>query len=237
MRNLLLTTILAAGTMVLVQLPAAAQETLRPRSTEELWMSMQVRGRAPKFAKGLLGDHYKKLRFSSEIGYRSADNFFAGRQIYTDLNARYRFNKHFNVGTEYRYANRGANRADRQRFLLIGRAGTTWKRFEFDYRFIHQWVFLDRDRVRTFLRNRFSVGYNIRKWKLDPSFDVEFFTRTDQPQGWNHVGTRYRLGTDIKVGKGHYLGPTLVYDSDARVAWPVNRVIYSIGYTMDLRRM
>jgi hypothetical protein len=217
--------------------PACAQEPMRPRTSEELWMSAQVRGRAPKFMKDLLGDHYKRLRFSSALGYRSADNFFAGRQIYTEVNARYRFNKHFNFGTEYRYANRGVQQADRHRFLLIGRAATRWKRFSFNYRFIHQWVFLEQDRNSTFIRNRFGVEYNIRKWKLDPVFQMELFTRTDQPQGWNHVGTRFKLGTDIKIADGHFLGPTLVYDSDARVADPVNRVIYSIGYTMDLRRL
>ncbi len=224
--------------MLLAPAGLVAQEAaLSPATSQELWLSASLRTRAPKFMKDLLGDHYKKLRFGSSLGYRSADNFFAGRQLYLELHSRYRFNKHFNLGVEYRYANRGALRSDRQRFQLIGGASTSWERFDFSYRVIQQWVFLDEGGTSTFLRNRFGVEYNIRKWKLDPSFEVEFFTRTDDPQGWNHIGTRYRLGTEIGLGKAHSISPTLVYDSDTRVAWPVNRVIYSIGYSLDLWRL
>lgn len=223
--------------MALLPLFAAAQERLRPGFSDELWLSAQVRSTLPKFLKKPLGDHYKRLRMSGELGYRSADNFFAGRQIYTDLALRYRFNKHFNANIEYRYADRGAYLPNRQRLLLVGRAGTKVDRFDLGYRFIQQWVFLDRGRTRNIIRNRFSVGYDIRKWKLDPEFSMEFFTRTDQPQGWNHIGTRYSLGTSFSPWKGHTFSPSIIHDRDARVAWPMNRIMYSIDYVVDLRRL
>lgn len=228
----------AALAVVLMPVLATAQEPpLRPAAAQELWMSVGVRGRAPGFLKDLLGDHYGRLRLSGEVGYRSADNFFAGRQVYTDLGARYRATKWLAFGFEYRYASR-VGAADRQRItpnLVLSRSFGRW---DVDYRFIFQRVFLDRDRQRTILRNRFSVAYDIKRWKLDPEFSVEFFTRTDQPQrGWYRLGTRYKLGTSWSPWKGHSFGPSVIYDRDGRVAWPVNRVIWSVDYVLNLRRL
>src|SRR5690606_16885571 len=124
-----------------------------------------------------------------------------------------------------------------QRIGLQSYLSRSWKRFDLGHRFVWQRVFLGEDRTRTLLRNRFTVEYNVRKWKLDPEFSVEFFTRTDDPRGWNWIGTRYKLGTSWSPWKGHTFGPAIVYDRDARVAWPVNRVIWSIDYGIDLRRL
>lgn len=215
---------------------ATAQEpALRPQLRQELWLGVGVQGRAPKFLKDALGDHYKRIRLSGELGYRSADNFFAGRQLYTDLGVRYKLNDWLSLGTEYRYAARIGN-ADRHRIGFQARAGHKVGRFDLGYRFTWQRNYLERDRQRTLLRNRFSVGYNIRKWKLDPEFSVEFFTRTDRPDGWFPLGTRYKLGTTWTPVKGHSIGPALIYDRDGRVGDPVNRIIWSIDYGINLRK-
>lgn len=214
----------------------AQEPALKPDVRQELWISAAVRGRAPKFMKDLLGDHYKRLRLSGELGYRSADNFFAGRQIYTDLGARYKVNDWLFLGTEYRWANR-TNNANRQRIAFNAQARKSLGRFDLGYRFTYQRNYLERDRQRTILRNRFSVDYNIRKWKLDPEFSVEFFTRTDRPDGWYRLGTRYKLGTTWSPSKGHSFGPALIYDRDGQVNWPTNRVIWSVDYVINLRRL
>lgn len=216
---------------------ASAQEpALRPEMRQELWLSAAVRGRAPQFMKDLLGDHYKKLRLSGELGYRSADNFFAGRQIYTDLGARYKINDLLSLGMEYRYAWRG-QQADRQRIGLSALFGKSFDRFDLGYRFMYQREFRERDRQQTVLRNRFSVDYNIRKWKLDPGFSIEFFTRTDRPDGWYRLGTRYKLGTTWSPSKAHSFGPAIIYDRDGQVNWPANRVVWSVDYVINLRRL
>ncbi len=226
-----------AALLLLLPLFSMGQEAQRPGFSDELWMSVRVRGRAPEFLKKPLGTHYRRIRLTGELGYRSADNFFAGRQLYAEVVGRYRLSKVFDVGVEYRYANRGANSPNRDRIQFIGGAGTQWNRFDLSYRFGYQIVFRGQDQNRTLLRNRFGVAYDIRKWKLDPEFDMEFFTRTDRPQGWNHIGTRYKLSTSFSPWKGHRFSPALVYDRDAFVADPVNRMIYSIAYTIDLRRL
>ena len=71
-------------------LQAIAQEPLRPETRQELWTSIGVRGKVPAFLHPIVSDEViRRLRFSGDLGYRSADVFLAGRQIYLDLGARY----------------------------------------------------------------------------------------------------------------------------------------------------
>jgi hypothetical protein len=214
---------------------AWAQDPLRPDRREELWLSAGVRGKLPSFLKDPLGDTYKRIRLSGEAGYRSADNFFAGRQIYVDVGGRYDVAKWFAVGAEYRYAFR-PDQADRQRLGLQAFLDKSAGKFDFDYRFTFQRNFLEEDRRTNQFRNRFGVAYNIPKWKLDPAFSAEFFT--DQtPMGLNWIGTRFVLGTSFSPWKGHSFSPQLVVDRDQNVPWPVYRTIFSLDYTLDLRRL
>ena len=224
--------------LALLPLVAAAQEPpLKAALREELWISVGARGRAPQFLKEALGDHYKRIRLSAEGGYRSADNFFAGRQLYLDLGGRYKVTDLLGLGVEYRYANRGEQQPDRQRIGLQAFLEHALDRWDIDYRFTWQREFREEGLTRTQLRNRVGVGYNFPKWKLDPEFSVEFFTGTDTRYGWDHIGTRYKLGTNWSPWKGHTMGPAVLFDRDANVAWPTDRIIWSFDYSFDLRRL
>lgn len=215
---------------------AAAQEpSLRPLLRQELWLSAGVEGRLPKFLKDPLGVHYKRIRLNGDVGYRSADNFFAGRQLYTDLSARYKFTDWFSLTAEYRYAIRVGGE-NRQRLAIQGRFGHRVGRFDLGYRPALQQNDLQRDQQSTLFRNRFSVEYRIRKWKLDPELSVEFFTRTDDPRGWFLLGTRYKLSTNWSPKEGYTIGPAVLYDRDGMVSFPVNRVIWSIDLGINLRK-
>jgi hypothetical protein len=228
-------TLLVLGTTLLLGPVACAQDALEPARSQEFWLSMAVKGRPPVFLKDLLGDHYKRIRLAGELGYRSADNFFAGNQVYVDLSARYKVSKLLSLGAEYRYAAR-IQSPDRQRIGLQATLEKSFDRLDLGYRFTWQRNYLDQGRTRTLLRNQFSAAYNIPDWKVDPEFSVEFFTRTDDPRGWNHIGTRYKLGTTIDLWEGHTLGPAILYDRDGRVANPVYRTIWSIDYAINLRK-
>ena len=212
------------------------QDRLRPTTTQELWLSAAVRGRAPGFLEKPLGKHYERIRLSGEVGYRSADNFFAGRQFYMDLGGRYKLTKWLDVGMEYRYAARSAA-PNRQRFGLQANMDHTVGRLDLGYRFIWQRNYLELGRTRTFLRNRFQAGYDFRKWKWDPELSVEFFTRTDRPIGWNYEGVRYKLATSYSLKKGHRIGPAIIHDREVQVRRPNNRFIWAVEYSLDLRKV
>lgn len=217
-------------------LPAFAwgQERLRPAMKQELWASVGLQGR-PSFLEGVLGkDITKRLRTSAELGYRSADSFFAGRQFYLDLGAGYKVSDKITVGGEFRYAYRSADR-DRQRLGGMVQYKTEVDRFELAYRFTYQHNFRDRGEVREVLRNKFIAGYNIPKWKLDPQFSAEFFTWAGL-EGLSYFGTRYKLGTEWSVNKTHSLAFGLVHDRERMVFAPEYRFILAVDYSINLRK-
>lgn len=212
-----------------------AQERATPETREELWASFGVKSK-PMFLKGLLGkDIAKRIGTTGQLGYRSADAFFAGKQVYLDLAADYELSDHVEVGGEYRYAIRN-DQADRQRLSAIFKYKTSIERFDLGYRFQYQHNFLPFGDPREILRNRFQFGYDIPKFKLDPEFSVEFFQWAGY-EGLIYFGTRYKLGTEWSPWKGHSIDLSLVYDRERAVYAPEYRLIFSVGYSINLRKI
>lgn len=222
--------------LVLCALPlwSVAQERARPFISEELWASFGVQGR-PSFLKSLLGEEItKRLRSNGELGYRSADSFFAGRQVYLDLGATYKISDRITAGAEYRYAYR-TDDEDRQRLGGMVQYKIELDRVELAYRFTYQHNFRDLGEVREVLRNKFIAGYNLPDWKLDPQFSVEFFTWAGN-RGLTYFGTRYRLGTEWSFKKGHALGIGVLHDRERMVYAPMYRFIAAVDYSINLRK-
>lgn len=65
------------------------------------------------------------------------------------------------------------------------------------------------------LRNRIAVGYNIKKWKLDPEISAELFSPLD-PSTDNLIFDQLRvgLGTKYKINKHHLLKFRLIYQQN-----------------------
>jgi hypothetical protein len=214
----------------------AQESNVRPLTAEELWSSITVNGGMPAFLDDLFGKSTRKrVRLSGELGYRSADTFFAGRQIYTDLGARYKLSPHVSVGVEHRIAFR-PNDETRHRSGVMLIYKTNWNRLDLDYRFNYQHNFRDFGGQREMFRNRFGAEYDIPGFKLDPAFSAEFFTWAGY-LGWRYTGVRYKFGTTWSISKAHDIGLDVLHDREYGVAWPTYRWIYSISYTLNLRQI
>jgi hypothetical protein len=234
MRNLLRAVLCC--TMLSVLPGLHAQERATPVTSEELWASISISGRPPKFFNDIIGKELRKrFRLAGELGYRSADVFFAGRQFYVDGSIRYTVSDLVAIGVEQRYAHR-PGQEDRTRTALQVYLGKSFGRFDLGHRFTYQHNYREFGRVRELFRNRFTVEYNLPKWKLDPIFSTEFFTWAN-PQGLVYIGTRYRLGTKWSPWKGHSFAFYLVHDRERDVAWPDHRYIGTIDYAINLRRL
>ncbi|MGV3637419.1 MAG: DUF2490 domain-containing protein [Flavobacteriales bacterium] len=213
---------------------AFAQERQRPELKQELWASFGVQGR-PSVLEGLLGKEVvKRLRTSAEIGYRSADSFFAGRQFYLDLGATYKISDRITAGGEYRYAYRSDDR-NRQRLGGMVQYKTEVDRFDLAYRLTYQHNFREPGDVREVFRNKFIAGYNFPKWKFDPQFSVEFFTWASA-RGLSYFGTRFKLGSEWAIADAHTLGFGIVHDRERMVFAPQYRFILAVDYGINLRK-
>ena len=216
----------------LLALQGRAQERERPGLEQEIWTSIGMKGK-PMFLKDLIGKKTaKRLRTSAELGYRSADAFFAGKQTYLELAAAYKLNNHFSIGSEGRYAYRSEG-MNRQRAAVLLGYETKFDRFEVGYQFDYQHNFRPIGEQREVLRNKFSINYNIRKFKLDPKFSVEFFQWAGY-KGLIYFGTRYKLATEWSPWKGHAFDLGIVHDRERAIFAPVYRVIVAVGYTLEL---
>lgn len=222
--------------IILLGIPfwCTAQERAHPELKQELWTAIAVQGR-PAFIDSLLGvKAAKRIRPSAEVGYRSADSFFAGRQLYLDLGIGYKVTDKITMAAEFRHAYRTSG-SDRQRLGGMAQYKTQVGRLELAYRFTYQHNFREWGEVREVLRNKFTVGYDLPKWKLDPQLSTEFFTWA-APQGLSYFGTRYKLGTEWNINKMHSLGIGLVHDRERMVFAPDHRFILSIDYGINLRK-
>ena len=225
---------LVLGCLVLCCAAVHAQDPLRPAVRQEYWASAAVQGRLPGFFKGILGDSYKRIRMRNELGYRSADVFFAGRQTYLDVNLRYKVSDLLSVAYEHRFATRANADGIRHRSIVQAQLTKDFDRWRTDYRFIYQHSYIEWGDQREVFRNRFQVGYNLKNWKFDPQVGVEFFTWVGN-KGVSYFGTRWSFGTEYELSKEHSLFLDLIHDRERDIAWPTHRWIWSFTYALNLR--
>lgn len=115
-----------------------------------------------------------------------------------------------NLGGEYRFGKDRRNNGDLISFGRLSYYAKTkieFNRFEFKPRL--QWqrqlsTPKKKERVTDKIRLKGQIDYNIRKWKLDPSFAAEFFTRNDG-DGYFNEKMRFTLGTTYEIVKDLYL--------------------------------
>lgn len=226
---------------LLLGLSARAQESsdLRPTVHGAYWLSLGVEWKPLRKKDGAITERHFNKNFSvtGELGLRAAADPFAYQQTYLSASARYRVNDFWRVGAEYRYSFReqpGSNsgRIDLQSWLR-------WKndRIRLDHRFQYERDFIVVTKVRSSLRNRFSVEYNIPKWKFDPQASVEIFTGLHYT-GVRNIGVRYELGTEFAPGKNkdRTLGVAVRYDREVNTARPENNWIFVLSYALDIKK-
>jgi hypothetical protein len=215
---------------------ALAQEPLRPATRQEWWLSAAVQGRLPGFLAGPLGDSYKRFRLRGELGYRSTDVFYEGRQSFLDINLRYKAAKWLALAYEHRFAMRGDGSGIRNRSIVQAEAQRDWGRFTLAYRTIYQHSYIDWGGKRDVLRNRLQAQWNIKGWKLDPQFSAEAFTWAGY-QGLLWFGTRYQLTTTYDLNKANSLTFGIIHDRERGMAWPTHRWIGTVTYSLNLREL
>lgn len=115
-------------------------------------------------------------------------------------------------------------------------AGGEWKRWSLDMRLRHQrqralWLKDGDDPTevpeKELSRVKVELGYNIRKWKADPTLALERFHRP-VPEGWPpDAQWRVRLGTSLKTGKRQQLKLFIQRD------WKQRYLPSGVGATLD----
>lgn len=198
--RLLVALLLAFGVMG----PAWAQHESNslPLQDAQLWFSTgtQLKPFRKKGAKGEQPKFFREFTVTGELGWKFNENVSHLNQFNIDAGFRYPLTDFLRVGTEYRYSMRDRYTTNRHRMALQLRAQHKFGRLKTNYRFAYQHSFREPRKLRTLLRNRIVLAYDIPKWKLDPFVRVESFTALHYT-GNRLDAMRFDLGTDMNLNK------------------------------------
>ena len=207
-----------------------AQET-KVVSDLELWTSIGISKK--------INEHWtitleEEFRFTNDIS--RLDMFF------TDLGLKYKFNKHFSAGINYRFYQ---NKNKEEVFQTQHRLSADFKykqkinRFTLAYRLRFQNK--DEDFFTTEsgnnlynLRNRLSVDYNINNFKLDPFFDVELFRRFENGNDSYFNKIRWTLGIEYPITKKSDVKLFYRIDNELNQTYNEDTYIIGLGYEISL---
>lgn len=231
--------LLAVATVTMLGSAVAQKaEVAKPEIDGQLWLSAGADFKPFRKKSGRVSQprFFRNLRMSGELGVKMDDNATRAKQVNLNAGAKYPLTSFMNAGAEYRYSIRpekaNPSRIDLQLWLK-------WKkdRFRTDYRFEYEHSFIPVRELRTLLRNRLGIEYNIPKWKFDPHVSAESFTALHYT-GNRVVGMRYELGTEVNLDKKKHrtLGLAVRYDQELNIAWPENAWILVIAFEHSFRK-
>lgn len=219
---------------------AMAQEggVAKPKVDGQLWLSAGADFKPFRKKSGRVSQprFFRNLRMNGELGWKMDDNASRTKQVNLDAGAKYPLTSFMSVGAEYRYSIR-PDKTNRSRIDL--QLWLKWKkdRIRADYRFEYEHTFIHERKLRTVLRNRLGLDYNIPKWKFDPSISVESFTGLHYT-GNQLVCMRYELGTDVDLDKKkkRTLGLAVRYDQSLNTAWPEHVWVLVIAFEQSFKK-
>lgn len=215
--------------------PLRAQDLLplHPATHGELWLSAAAEYKPFTKKSGEVYERkfYRKFRLTGELGWRSNLDPYSSKLGYGSLGTKYRLLDFMKVGAEYRYTVRDKYTSNSSRIDL--QLWLNWKkdRVSLDTRTEYEHDFIRVVKLRTVLRNRVAIEYNIPHWKLDPHLSAEAFNAFHY-DGNKLIAMRYEAGTDVDLDKKkrRTLGLAVRYDREVNVAAPGYRWIFVVSF-------
>jgi predicted porin len=217
--NIILILLILSGSIFTVK----AQDTKITGDLEQ-WTSIGI---SKKINKSWSISLDQEMRFSKDIS--QFDIYLA------DLGVDYKINKHFTLGANYRfYQNKDSygNFQTEHRWSSDLKYKQKINRFTLAYRMRFQNKDEDFFTGETSnnlynLRNKFSIDYNIKSFKLDPFFDVELYRQIEDVNTTELTKLRWTLGVEYSLKS---LGDIqLFYRIDNELNQSYNKDTYIVG--------
>jgi len=223
MRTKVKHTLLTIFIFTILSVKVDAQET-KVVSDLEQWTSIGISKK--------LNDHWK---LSLDQEFRFTNDISRFDTYLTDLGVDYKINKHFTVGANYRFYQ---NKNSEGLFQIQHRWNTDFQykqkidRFTLAYRLRFQNkdedFFTSESNNNLYnLRNKFSVDYNIKKFKFDPFFSAEIYRQIEDINTTQLSKLRWTLGLEYSLKNFGDL--ELFYRIDNELNQSYNKDTYIIG--------
>ena len=201
---------------------------------------------------GFSQDTDTQFRFSPSVDYKINKKWKVGfdyryaleKDISTfqasvfQLSGEYKINKKMSLETGYRYTTSFENDNQRlfasfifdykiKKFTLSSRT-----RYQFSTPYFNSTYWNEFKEPNQYLRQKFTVDYNIPKSKASVYFSPEFFIKMEDGD-FKYNRTRYQLGSDYKLKFGNTVGVSVMYE-DKLNPTKTDRFVITTKYNLSL---
>jgi hypothetical protein len=193
---------------------------------------------------GLSKEFDNNLQLNFEQGLRLYDNSSSVGQYFSNLELLGKFNDNFSIAGGLRYLRKiDLDNGNYENFLRFN-ADAIYKhkldRFTFKYRLRLQGrneLGISRtegDFLRNSIRFKAGIRYNIRNWKLDPSFSGEIFREYGKYMLSSFNKYRFTLGTKYKINSFMDVNLYYRFERELGVSIPQSTNIAGLKLTFNL---
>jgi opacity protein-like surface antigen len=182
-----------------------------------------------------INDHWK---ISLQEEFRFTENITRFDIFLIDLGVHYKINQHFSAGANYRlYKNKNSDNEFINQHRLSANINYTKKinRFTFGYRIQFQnknEELLPGETANKLynLRNKISIEYNTKNFKLDPYFQTELYQQFESGEDSFFNKVQWTLGISYSVTKRSDLILYYRFYKDLNQDYPGNSNVLGLGY-------
>jgi len=212
--------------LLLLPINLEAQETT-VTSDLEMWNNIAISKK--------IGDRWK---VSLEEEFRFTEDISRFDIFFTDLGLDYKINKHFSAGVNYRFyqnQNSDGDFVTQHRFSTNINYKQKLDRFTFEYRLQFQNKdedFLSGNSENNVynLRNKISVDYDIKNFKLEPYFQAEIFRKYETGEESYFNKMRWKLGASYPVTRKSDIELFYIIDNELNQSYPKTTYVLGLGY-------
>lgn len=179
----------------------------------------------------------KKLTLAVEQNLRLKDNSSSIEKYFTQFSADHKLFKNFEIGIGYRFVKTQdeenlpeSNYESSNRLHLDASYKNTIKRFSYGVRSRYQ-LKKDSNSSNETLRFKTEIGYNFKKWKLDPEFSSEIFYKTND----SFNSYRLTLSTNIDIDKYSSFKLFVLYENELNEQYPKSTYVAGFSFTHRLK--
>ena len=182
----------------------------------------------------------EKLTLSLEAQLRHKSTGDTYKMSFFEAQAEYELKPFLAIGTGYRNSDRLDDVGKKQghekfnRFFGFAQAKTSFNRFDFRFRVLHQVktqrnVLVD-PKENSRWRYKISSRYNIPNWELDPRFSIEFFMLEEFYSAEAYDKFRLSIGSKKRFSNTSALSFKYLFEKEVGIIEPVSYHILSLRY-------
>ncbi len=180
----------------------------------------------------------KKWKLEFDYRYALEKDISTFQASLFQLSAEYKLSKKVSLEAGYRYTTSFENDVKRlfasvifdykiKKFTLSSRT-----RYQFSTPYFNTTYWNEFKEPNQYIRQKFTVDYNIPKSKASVYFSPEFFIKFEDNE-FKYHRTRYQIGSDYKLKYGNTLGLSVMYE-DRLNPTKLDRFVFTTKYNLSI---